>query len=98
MKYCKDCISNVACWVADKCLFPDKAVPAAGSVTHCAAVVMMSPDDPTTIMLRQELVCADDIESAVDAAKTSAIADNPGWVVQSASALYLSPNSGLNER
>lgn len=54
---------------------------------------MASPDDPTMIMLRQELVCADDIESAVEAAKASAMEDNPGWIVQCASALYLSPNA-----
>lgn len=64
------------------------------SVTHCAAVVMMSPDDPTMILLRQEfVVCADNIESAVEAAKASAMEDNPGWLVQCASALYLSPNA-----
>lgn len=69
-----------------------RSSPSNCSVTHCAAVVMMSPDDPTMIMLRQELVCADDIESAVKAAKASAMDDNPGWIVQSSSALYLSPN------
>jgi len=52
----------------------------------------MSPDDPTMIMLRQELVCAEDMESALEAGKASALEDNPGWLVQCASALRLSPN------
>ena len=69
-----------------------ESAPASCSVTHCAAVVLMSPDDPTMIILRQECVCADDINAAVEAAKASAIEDNPGWIVQCASALYLSPN------
>ena len=71
----------------------DRSSPTDCSVTHCVAVVLLSPEDPTLIMLRQEMVRADDMENAVEAAKASALDANLGWIVQCASALRLSPNT-----